>query len=77
MNPVLAKYNSLIASGKNIKQMIWQKHDTVKPTGLIYIFDDDTEEVLDISHLTQDEYKKYYMQLKVVWSFINDNKLID
>lgn len=73
MNPMLAKYNSLVTSGKNIKHMRWQNDSGPrKPTGLRYIFDDDTEEVLDISTLSEDEYQKYYAQLKVVTSNIFD-----
>ena len=73
-NPMLLEYHSLIASGKIVAKMEWQKDSGPrKPTGLIFIFDDDTKKILDISHLSEDEYRKYYSQLKAVWSFLFEN----
>ena len=76
MNPMLAKYNSLVTSGRNITKMDWQHVDNivkVKPTGLIFTFNDGTQESLDISELSHDEFRKYESQLRVVWSFLFNN----
>jgi hypothetical protein len=72
-NPMLQKYHALIASGKTITEMRWQKDNGPrKPTGLRYIFGNGTEELLDISDLSEDDYRKYYDQLKTQTSDVFD-----
>ncbi len=74
MNPLLQKYASLTVSGKTISRMEWiigslgPRH----PVGLRYIYEDG-DEILDISHLSFDEYCKYEKQMKTTWQFLSEN----